>query len=768
MPKTRSKRNKHPRHKHQAITDEHREVATTSPPDDTGINKPEEDGEVGAVEEAGEEEETLPRIKVVQLSAPLPQNEPVEDADSRDQKHEPTTHSDSTGDEHEAFVLNSSVHVYYSDMKPQVIVYKLPASRAKAEILTEALHRTAAATLTRLQDPQPEGYFTRGLRAIKPQTGIGALAVLTCINALGLLSVAFSYYLSVLQYDRKALEFFFLAGLLLMFIPNLIRLLSSAPSRFERLSLLCVLGLYCYLVEFIVSPLHFSWFDEFLHWRTASDILLTNHLFSENSMLPVSPYYSGQEIVSNAISTMSGLDTFHTAIIIEMAARLLLTLSLFLFYEQLTESSRMASIAVLIYMTNPHFLLFDSIYNYETLGLPLAMCMLYVLTRFEANEKKYRVALFSAWIVLTALVITHHMTDYVFIGFLFCWAIVSLLQPTLPGIRIRLTSIALFGLMVSLVYALLFPGNPVTEYLSSYFGSSLSELGNIIGGFHQARPLFSSTTAQSVPLWDRLLMLGSVVIIAFALPFGLVALWQHRSNTLAVTFGFISLLYPISQVFRFTTLGGEITDRSSMFLFLPIAYVLTLFIVHFWPARKLRWQATSLIVCALSVIFLGGVIVEIGPIYQNLPGPYLVVGDIRSIEPEGVQDATWSREYLGPNNRIATDRINQLLMLTYGDQRVVTHLDDNIDIAPIFYSSIFNTDDVGIIHAGKVQYLMVDLRLSTSLPVDGIYYENDRPDSIIPRSSLTKFDTVSRLMRLFDSGNIVIYSTGVLDADPAA
>jgi hypothetical protein len=95
---------------------------------------------------------------------------------------------------------------------------------------------------------------------------------------------------------------------------------------------------------------------------------------------------------------------------------------------------------------------------------------------------------------------------------------------------------------------------------------------------------------------------------------------QHRHNALAVMFGITSLTYPIIQVFRFTEFGSEITDRSAAFLFLPIAYVLTILITHFWPTRKLSQRAISLITCALTVIFLGGVIVEIGPAYSSLPG----------------------------------------------------------------------------------------------------------------------------------------------------
>jgi Gpi18-like mannosyltransferase len=65
-------------------------------------------------------------------------------------------------------------------------------------------------------------------------------------------------------------------------------------------------------------------------------------------------------------------------------------LSLFLFYEQVTRSSRMAGMATLIYMANPHFLFFDAIYSYETLALPLALFMLYILARYENTTKDHR------------------------------------------------------------------------------------------------------------------------------------------------------------------------------------------------------------------------------------------------------------------------------------------------------------------------------------------------------------------------------------------
>lgn len=588
------------------------------------------------------------------------------------------------------------------------------------------------------------------------------LPLLALTNSIGLVCVSYAFYLSVLRFPGPALESCFFLGLLLMFVPNLLRLLSPACSRLERLCLLCMLGFCFYLVQFMVSPLHFSSFDDFLHWRTLADILRTGHLFSVNSMLPVSPYYPGLEIVTGAVSAMTGLSPFYAGVLVICVSRLLMVLSLFLLFEQVTGSSRLAGIGTLIYMVNPHFLFFDSIFNYETAALPLATFMLYILARYENSDNNYRWITFTAWLVLAAVTITHHMTDYVFIAILMLWAAVSLFRPSSRAMRVRLISTALFGAALALAYAFLLPGNPVWAYLSVYFQGAFNELGHILAGASEARPLFSST-GQPIPVWDSLLRTAFVTFVTFSIPFGLLGLWRrYRHSALAVTLGIVSLAYPITQVFRFTTFGSEITDRAAAYLFLSVACVLAIVIALFWPRRRLKRRSVSLISATLAVIFVGGVLIAIGSNYAALPGPYAVGADGLSIEPEGIEAATWSLTYLGPGNRVGTDRINQMLMSTYGDQRVVTRLYDNVDISPVFYAPQLDPNEISLLRYGGIRYLVVDLRLSTSLPLLGFYFENDRPTAPMSSEALAKFSTVLPLNRLFDSGNIIIYDTGEL------
>lgn len=652
--------------------------------------------------------------------------------------------------------------------------------------LPRSVQRICIASLKRACDPQAEVTFTNYLYAEETEVaGWGWIPLLALMNALGLALVAYGF--SYARYGGTYLQVFIYPGLLLIFTPTALRIISSVASRTERIWLLCFVGICCYLIKVITNPLNFSFpFDEFLHWRTADDIARSGHLFSTNPLLPVSPYYPGLEILTNALGTISGLDTFHAGIIVVGVARLLMILSLFALNEQILKSSRIASISTIIYMANPHFLLFDSQFAYESLALPLATFVMFAmaphqwisarlgrlepLTPFVAFAKTgckvlsndLRWMTLMAWITLVALVLTHHVTSFFLVGLLILWAVAYGFLRLTPVYRSNLAWTALIGTLLSISWIVL-SGSPVVGYIFSFLGQALTELGHILLHTGSTRQLFVTYNGQSTSLLERAIILMSVIMILFSLPFGLLCLWQrYRLNALTTTLGIVSLFYPVSQVFRFTDSGAQLTDRAAAFLFIAISFVLAIFITQFWPIRCLNWKNSLLITCALSIIFLGGIILGVGPGLSVLPGPYAVGGDSRSIGPEGIQAALWTPLHLGFNNRIGTDRTNQTLMGTYGDQSVVTAVANNIDVSPLFFSSSLGTNELSLMRSGQIHYLVVDLRLAQALPLIGYYFVEGEPNGYhyttpINSKSLTKFNTIPQINRVFDSGDIVIY-----------
>jgi Double zinc ribbon len=651
------------------------------------------------------------------------------------------------------------------------------------------VQQVIAAVLTRAQDPKPEAPDTNRQKAVAQSVTWGWLPLLALTSTFGTLSVAHGF--TSARLGIPGAEIFFWFGLLLIFVPATVRLISPTASRFERISLLCVVGICFYLVKVMNSPLYFSAYDEFLHWQTADDIARSGHLFSANALLPTSPFYPGLEIVTNAFSRLSGLSTFTSGTIVVGVAHLLLILALFMLCEFITGSARIAGLATILYMTNPNFLFFDAQYAYESLALPLATFLLFAMAynekaslllartkhiaAFKAsamavhkrlNSRHHWITL-SVWITLGAIVVTHHMTDYVFDGLLLLWTVIYALRRPAALIRSNLARTIFLGVVMSVAWMIL-PGNPVVQYLSQYFIAVLNELRQILTGASSVHPVFVSYSGLQTPLWQRVMEVSSVALITLGLPFGLLCLWQrYRHDALVWMLGIFSLFYPFSQVFRFTNFGAEITDRSAAFLYIAISCILAIFIAQFWPTKWLSWKQTLLIICILSMVFLGGTSVGSGPSWAVMPGPYLAAADERSIEPEGIRAATWTYSYLGPKNRIATDRTNGLLMSTYGQQRIVTDQEDQINVIPIFFSSSLGDYEVSILRQAQVRYLVVDLRLSQALPVIGFYFDEGEPGAFqhttpIDTASLTKFNTIPQINRVFDSGDIVIYDVGAL------
>jgi hypothetical protein len=598
----------------------------------------------------------------------------------------------------------------------------------------------------------------------------GWLPALSMGVALGVLAVAFAYLLAG-QGSGDAPLLYWL-GLLAIFVPVAIRLAMADASRGERLGVLVLLALGLYLVRVLRSPLAFTGYDELLHWRTAGDILQSGHLFNPNPLLPVSPLYPGLESVTTALVGASGLPLFAAGVIVVGAARLLLVLSLFLFYEQAGDSHRLAGLATLLYMTNQGFISFDAQFAYESLALPLAVAALCSLALARSASRSGRPI--GAWclaivLLFAAVVATHHVTSYALVIYLAAWSVAARLARPLRTHRPDPLPFALL-LLVMVVGYLMLVATQTVNYLSSSLLSVVGGLLRMIAGEGGGRQLFHGAGGQPAPLWEQLAGYASTLTILLGLGLGGWRIWRSaRHQVLPVALGLVASLYPLTLAMRFVGGGTEISGRAVEFLSIAIAFVVA---VALFSARPLglamRLGPVLAAFCAL-VLFVGGIALGTTP-GDRLPGPYLASADMRSIDAESLAAAGWARAYLGPNNGVAADRINSLLMASYGEQRVVTDSFDGVAVPSLFFAPGFGPDEVSVLADGKIRYLVVDRRLSRYLPRVGIYYELSEPGADQHRrpmnpALLAKFDALPGASRQFDSGDIQIYDVqGVLGA----
>lgn len=575
---------------------------------------------------------------------------------------------------------------------------------------------------------------------------------------------------NIARRDSDWAQLLFWVCLAFLFIPAALRLLMPGVPRLERIGLVALLGISLYLVKVLHSPVAFDFHDEFLHWRTATNIMQTGHLYSINSLLPISPLYPGLEIATTAFSSLSGWSLYESALILLGIARLVFVLAMFLFFEKVSRSARVAGIAVLVYMANSNFVFFDAQFSYETLALPLAAVALTAIVHRELDDDHSRVRLLLIILpLIAAIAATHHLTGYAIGILLVFWAVTAFLLDQHHNNWQRLGVLALLTVAITWGWTI-YVGNATFGYLTPVIRGGLAESAGIILGESSGRELFKGSAGLLAPLWERITGVLSVILLVAVLPLGAWYLWKrYWQNGLALGLAATVLAYPILQIFRITTNGWEIANRSSEFLYWGIAFAAAVGIVGFWPSVRRYHRGWALIFAAWAAIVFAGGVISGWPFWARLPGTYLVSADGRSIEPEGIAAAQWTGAYLGHGNRIAADRDNGLLMGTYGGQELITHLNDNIYISQVYTAPTLGPSQVGLIKAAKARYMLVDERLSTGLPAFGIYFEGGEPGSVerttpIEQAALAKFGVQPNLSRRFDSGNIKIYDVNGLSA----
>ena len=594
--------------------------------------------------------------------------------------------------------------------------------------------------------------------------GWGWLPGLIVIGSYGILVVSYANYLS--RANAPLAEILFWIGLLLLVMPISARLVGETPTRFERIGLVVFLGLALYLVKFSHSPFAFTFSDELVHIYNARAILERNALFTSNPILAVTAFYPGLEIITAAVTMLTGLPLFAAGLIVIGFARLVLVLALFLLYEQVSGSARAASLGVLLFMGSSNFVYWSGQYSYESLSFPLAILLLHALARrFYTPESRQQFGLtIVILLTLLAVVVTHHLTSYAVFIFL---AAVGLIQAIFRSTRAR--RIGSFGVILIAFLAtvtwLVYVGNQAVAYIYPVLRSAGRSVAGTVAGEEVRRALFTSNTGAVAPLWERLVGLGSVVLLVLGLPTGLHQVWKSaRSNALAIVLAGAALAYFPLLMLRFTSAGWEISNRAANYLFIGLALVAGLAAGHVWAAERIRGPGAALFSVCVAIIILGGIIAGWSPDLR-LSWPYRVGDIFHDSDPQGVAAANWAQAHLGLGNRIATDETNARLMLAYGGQYVLTGTTGGLRL--MMLSPYFSQSDLQIIRAGDIDYLVYDKRSISLDNMRGVYYRRTPSgdfgqNDFLDEQAYDQFDGLRYVSRLLDSGFVTVYDVGVM------
>jgi hypothetical protein len=121
---------------------------------------------------------------------------------------------------------------------------------------------------------------------------------------------------------------------------------------------------------------------------------------------------------------------------------------------------------------------------------------------------------------------------------------------------------------------------------------------------------------------------------------------------------------------------------------------------------------------------------------------------------------------------MVSDRVQSVLMGSYGRQTMIFRYNDGIDVSPIFIKAELGKSELLDIQKAKIRYVLIDRRIANGDPLYGYYYESWEqmvvPSFKVPIKAeiLQKFDRLPNVSRIYDSGDIAIYDIGELSRVP--
>ena len=278
----------------------------------------------------------------------------------------------------------------------------------------------------------------------------------------------------------------------------------------------------------------------------------------------------------------------------------------------------------------------------------------------------------------------------------------------------------------------------------------------------EARELFAGST---LPLYEIIMGFVSILILPMlALFSGIVQLKRallDRAIIFAMTL--FAAAYFVVYPLMLSVEGAEIARRSWSFTSIGLAVMIgsgfqvLSHIQQWWKRAPLMGLTIVLWMCVL----MGNLATGINEVYR-FPGVYVYGSDTRSTTLEIQDAARWFQDTQGPNQRLIGDRTIQMWFNSLG--KGILGVPDGGNRLWDFVLAE-NEPDAQVLHAARsvgLRWVIIDERQAQYKPFIGFYLDQNEPLATervepLPESSVTKYDDIDWVIRVYASERISIY-----------
>jgi hypothetical protein len=582
--------------------------------------------------------------------------------------------------------------------------------------------------------------------------GIGwrHMAIAACAAA-GLLLAASSFRMARENLHLDGARALLWLALALIYAPPLGLVLRRGRSRTERIGALLICGVSLYVVKVLYDPTRLGFPDELIHATNAGRIIESGGLFNGNSISPVSARFPGLSAIAASVADILNIGVVPSGLIVIGVARVLLTLGLFLLFEQVARGdSRLAAVATLLFCANPNYLYWSSQFSYESLSLPLFVLVLFcALRRWEAVQANRGQWTLAALPAVTLIAVTHHVTGIALA--LALWVLVAVA-------RRRGTPAAgplVLALSTTLLVAgwLAFMAPDTVTYLGDIFRRAGDSVTSAFTSSGTTRKPFEGNGGAAAPIDDKLLAVLSAVLAVGASVAGARLVWRRGIRSplepMLVLAALASVIVYGARVFPD---AWETANRASEYVFIGVSLMAAVVAVDLVDRGRPLLVALTVLAALCAV---AGSSVSGWPATAQLPRPFHVQTFGTTVSPQGAAVARWSASVDPGATYVANDAAGRLLMVR-GVRHVLSSRAPGVP--ELLKDPTLPTWQQQFLRDEKVDRVILDERRFTNGNVIGYFFP--RPGEALaryPAGVRTKFEHLPRVSRTYDSGDVVVY-----------